>query len=70
MLKAKSNKENHCKTLTSYIKVHVAQHLDHSPHNFLHLIKNSRVKIRLALNKSYLFHDLEGYEKLILQKKS
>ena len=43
--------------------------LTSAPHNFLHWIKTSGVKIRLALNKSYLFHELEGHEKLILQKK-
>ena len=41
-----------------YIKIHSPRALDPTPY-FLYRIKTSAVKIRPALKKSYLFHELE-----------
>ena len=59
MLKIKSNEYYHRKTFRRCIKIHGPWTLDPSPHTFLHWIKTSVVKIRPALKKWYLFHDLE-----------
>ena len=53
-----SQKYNHCKTSRRYIKILGPRPL----YTFLHWIKTSGVKIKPALKKSCLFHELEDME--------
>ena len=57
-VESQNNKQYHCK-ISRYIKIYGPWLLDPSAYTFLHWIKAAGVKIRTALKKTYLFHELE-----------